>query len=36
MKRFTFLLAAAFAFHAFAAETPVEIDPRLHSDGKGW
>lgn len=27
MNRLTFLLAA---------ETPVEIDPRLHSDGKGW
>ncbi|MFM2167446.1 MAG: hypothetical protein RIS79_1817, partial [Verrucomicrobiota bacterium] len=36
MNRLTFLLAAAFAFHTFAAETPVETDPRLHSDGKGW
>jgi hypothetical protein len=36
MNRLTFLLATVFAFHTFAAETPVETDPRLHSDGKGW
>jgi hypothetical protein len=36
MNRLTFLLTAVFTFHAFAAETPVETDPRLHSDGQGW
>ena len=30
------LLIALFTIQAFAAEKPVETDPRLHSDGKGW
>ncbi len=30
------LLFAVATFSAFAADSPVETDPRLHSDGKGW
>lgn len=29
-------LLACFVLQSFAAEKPVETDPRLHSDGKGW
>ena len=36
MHRPSILFTAVFAFQIFAAETPVETDPRLHSDGKGW
>jgi len=36
MNHLNFLIAAVFAIHTFAAEAPVETDPRLHSDGKGW
>lgn len=35
MKRLALLLSLV-AFQTFAAEKPVETDPRLHSDGKGW
>lgn len=35
MKIFSFLTACLITA-AIAAETPVETDPRLHSDGKGW
>ena len=35
MKRLALLLSLV-ALHAFAADKPVETDPRLHSDGKGW
>jgi hypothetical protein len=30
------LILALLAFNAIAAEQPIESDPRLHSDGKGW
>jgi lysophospholipase L1-like esterase len=30
------LLLSLIALHSFAADKPVETDPRLHSDGKGW
>ena len=30
------LLSACFVSHVVAADPPVETDPRLHSDGKGW
>lgn len=30
------LLISLFALQSFAADKPVETDPRLHSDGKGW
>ena len=38
MKRFRPLLflCAFVSFSALAADAPVETDPRLHSDGKGW
>ncbi len=38
MKRFRslWLLCASVSFSALAADAPVETDPRLHSDGKGW
>jgi hypothetical protein len=38
MKRISslWLLAALVSFSALAADAPVETDPRLHSDGKGW
>lgn len=38
MKRIRPLLflAAFVSFSALAADAPVETDPRLHSDGKGW
>lgn len=36
MHRLSTLCSAVLAFQIFAAETPVETDPRLHSDGKGW
>ena len=38
MKRFRtlWLLCAFVSFSALAADAPVETDPRLHSDGKGW
>ncbi len=36
MSRLTFLLISVFAIQALAADAPVETDPRLHSDGKGW
>ena len=35
MKRFVLLLSLV-ALQSFAADPPVESDPRLHSDGKGW
>ena len=31
-----FLILTLLSFQAIAAEKPVETDPRLHSDGKGW
>lgn len=36
MKQLLTALLALLAFPAFAADAPVETDPRLHSDGKGW
>jgi hypothetical protein len=36
MNRLAFLLISVFAIQAIAADKPVETDPRLHSDGKGW
>lgn len=30
------ILLSLFALPSFAADQPVETDPRLHSDGKGW
>ena len=36
MNRLAFLLISVFAIQAIALEKPVETDPRLHSDGKGW
>lgn len=35
MKQLPWLLAVV-TFTALAADLPVETDPRLHSDGKGW
>ena len=35
MKHLT-LISLLFALPTFAADQPVETDPRLHSDGKGW
>lgn len=29
-------LLSLFALQSLAADKPVETDPRLHSDGKGW
>jgi hypothetical protein len=36
MKRLAFLLIPFFAIQSAGADKPVETDPRLHSDGKGW
>lgn len=36
MQLFTLLITFVFAHQALAADTPVEADPRLHADGKGW
>ena len=33
---FVLLSCTLVAPQFFAAEKPVETDPRLHSDGKGW
>jgi hypothetical protein len=36
MKRLAFLLIPFFTIQSPAADKPIETDPRLHSDGKGW
>lgn len=36
MKHLALLLTAGLALQALAADKPIETDPRLHSDGKGW
>ena len=35
MKRLLLLISVC-SLQAIAADHPVETDPRLHSDGKGW
>ena len=36
MHRLAIFILSVFALHVLAADTPVEADPRLQSDGQGW